>query len=478
MSFKGRTVALMVGSAIVLSSLLTVAVMNVPALSGHVNATGTGFSSQQMQKLNSVLHIIESNYIEPVEREKLVSGALDGMFAVLKDPYSTYMRRSEATSFNESVEGEFTGIGAEVSLEDGSVTVVSPIKDSPAEKAGLQPKDVLLTVDGESLDGKTLTEAVSKIRGPKGSTVKLEVKRPGHEQVMVFHIKRDKVDLETVYPSMLEGNIGYIELRQYSANTAERFEKALKELEAKQMKGLIIDVRNNPGGVLDTVKQMTELFVPNGKPILQVEYRDKKRDVYKSKGTKDVKPYPIAVLTNKGSASASEIMAAALQESAGAILVGDHTFGKGTVQASHLVTKNDGDLIKLTIAKWLTPDGKWIHEKGIEPDVKVAQPSYFQAAPIPKDKTLKLNLTSPDVANVQHILKGLGYSVDRVDGYFSPDTKQAVEKFQGEHSLPVTGEVNKLTAEKLEQAVIKAIRDPKNDAQLDAAIKAVQKEIR
>ncbi|MDZ7543266.1 PDZ domain-containing protein, partial [Clostridium perfringens] len=158
-----------------------------------------------------VLDVIENKYYQDVDRTKVINGAVEGMFNSLGDPYSTYMQKEEAESFNVSVEGQFTGIGAEVTMEEGNVTVVSPIKGSPAEKAGLKAKDILLSVDGTSLSGMTLNEAVSKIRGPKGSTVKIEVKRPGTTQVLVFDIVRDKVDLETVHSSMLDNKVGYIE---------------------------------------------------------------------------------------------------------------------------------------------------------------------------------------------------------------------------------------------------------------------------
>ena len=319
-NFKGRSVAVIIAVTVVLSSMLTMMAMDLPifASSGKADAQLTDGESA---KLNAVLDVIQNRYYEDVDRTKLINGAVEGMFESLGDPYSTYMHKEEAASFNVSVEGQFTGIGAEVTLEDGNVTVVSPIKGSPAEKIGIKSKDIFLTVDGTSLTGMTLNEAVSKIRGPKGSEVKIEVQREEHSESLTFAIERDKVDLETVYPTMLEDQIGYIEISQFSVNTAERFENALTDLEKQGMKGLVIDVRNNPGGVLDAVEEMTELFVPKGKPILQIESKDGTRQVHESNSDVSLKKYPIAILTNKGSASASEIMAAALQESAGMKIV-------------------------------------------------------------------------------------------------------------------------------------------------------------
>lgn len=477
MNFKGRTVALIVGITITVSSLATMAIMDLPIFASSAGQPSSGsLTVKEQQKVNAVLQVIQKHYFKEIDRTKLIDGAINGIFTALDDPYSTYMQREEAENFNVSVEGGFTGIGAEVSMEDGKVTIVSPIKDTPAERAGLKPKDVLLTVDGVSLEGLNLNQAVDKIRGPRGSKVKLEVKRPGVEQVMTFEITRDKVDLETVFPTMLGGKIGYIEIRQFSTNTYEHFITALDGLEKQGMKGLILDVRNNPGGVLDIVEKMTSPFIQKGKPLLQVEYRDQPREVHKSKGTDQPKPYPIAILTNKGSASASEIMASALQESAGVKIVGEHTFGKGTVQTS-FPDQEDGSLIKITIAKWLTPNGNWIHQKGIEPDVPVAQPDYFNAAPIAKDKLLKKDMNAADVKNLQVILSGLGYKLDRKDGYFSASTEQAVKAFQKEKKLAVTGQVDSKTAEQLELSIVEVMRDKKNDAQLNAAIKTIQKEI-
>lgn len=478
MSFKGRTVALLVGAAMLTGSALTFTVMDLPifASGGQAASTGNGLSASEMKKLNSALGIIENKYVTAIDRNKIVNGAVHGMIAALNDPYSSFMEKEEAEQFNHSIEGAFTGIGAEVTMENGEVTVVSPIKGSPAEKAGVKPKDVLISINGESLEGKSLNEAVAKIRGPKGTKAKLLIKRAGQSAPLELVVVRDEVDMETVYPKMLDGSIGYIEIRQFSLNTFERFKEELEKLEKQGMKGLVIDVRSNPGGVLDIVQKMTELFVPEGKAIVQVEDRNKDRSSYLSKGTAKLKPYPVAMLTNKGSASASEIMASALKESAGAKLIGEHTFGKGTVQTSY--KSEDGGLIKITIAKWLTPQGNWIHQKGIEPDVAVRQPDFYYVAPVAKDKTLSFDMNDEHVKNIQIMLDGLGYKPGRKDGYFSKETEAAVKAFQQAYKLDVTGKVDAKTGEQIEQAIIKAMRDPKNDAQLHKAVDVLKKEIR
>jgi carboxyl-terminal processing protease len=213
---------------------------------------------------------------------------------------------------------------------------------------------------------------------------------------------------------------------------------------------------------------MVEPFIPKGKPIVQIENREGKREPTLSKG--EGKPYPVVVLINKGSASASEILAAALQEAAGGRVIGETSFGKGTVQVTFQQELGDGSNIRMTVYKWLTPDGNWIDKKGITPDIAVEQPDYFKVAPLSRKTTLKSDMIGDDVKNLQIMLNGLGFPTDRTDGYFSEKTAAAVKSFQSRNGLPATGEVDLETANKLEEAIIAQIRDPKNDRQLEAAI--------
>lgn len=434
-----------------------------------------GLEQAEAKKLGTVLDLIESNYYKDIDRSKLIDGAINGMMDALEDPYSNYMAKDTAAQFQESIEGSFTGIGAEVSSQDGNVIVVSPIKGSPAEKAGIRAKDLILSVNGESLQGLDLNIAVNKIRGPKGSEAVLQVKRAGSEKPIEFTIVRDEVDLETVSSRMEANGVGVIEISQFSVNTAERFKQELESLESQGMKGLVIDVRNNPGGVLSVVIDIAEQFVPKGELIVQVEDKNEKREEHLSKG--QAKPYPVAVLLNKGSASASEILAGALQQSAGATLLGEHSFGKGTVQTSFDKQFGDGSMIKVTIAKWLTPNGTWIHEDGIEPDINVAQPGYFTVAPIDKKKTYAFDANSTDVKSAQIMLEAVGYDTGRTDGYFDRNTEKAIKNFQTKHKLKSDGIIDSATAEALEAALIEKIQDPKEDNQMNRGIAEVQKEI-
>nr|WP_246628053.1 S41 family peptidase [Paenibacillus oenotherae] len=437
---------------------------------------GVAISEKELNKLNAVVELIETKYFRDTDRTKVLDGAIKGMMESLGDPYSVYMEKDVAQHFSESVEGSFTGIGAEVTLVDNKVTVVSPIKGSPAERAGVQAKDVLLSVNGEQLHGLTLNDAVAKIRGPKGSKVKLSIQRAGASQPIQLVIVRDDIDYETVYAHYRkEDGVGVIEIRQFSLNTGERFEEELAKLEEQGMKGLVIDVRNNPGGVLPVVVSVAQPFIPKGQPIVQVEDRDGERDKTLSKGTG--KKYPVAVLMNKGSASASEVLAGALKEGANAILVGETSFGKGTVQVSYDKATGDGSLLKMTIAKWLTPLGNWVHEKGLKPDVEVLPPDYYTVARLSKAKTLEPDTIGEDIRSMQIMLSGLGYETDRKDGYFSAATEKSVKSFQRAAGLSATGKVDKKTAEKLEEKLLDKIQDEKNDAQLAKAVSTLKEKL-
>ncbi|OCT13181.1 peptidase S41 [Paenibacillus pectinilyticus] len=485
MQFKGRTVIVFVLLAMFASSIVTLTLVDPSFTWGRKEQTSgtsatsvsatSGLSSKDLSKIATTFQLIESKYLKQPDHDQLVNGAINGMLESLEDPFSVYMDQKEAKQFDESISSSFQGIGAEVSLEDGKFIIVSPIKGSPAEKAGIQSKDVVVSVNGDKLDGLTLNQAVMKIRGPKGTQAKLDLLRQGTGDPVQVIVVRDNIDVETVYGEMLQDQIGKIEIRQFSSNTAVRFAEELKNLEAKGMKGLVIDVRNDPGGLLNVVVDIVNPFVKSGTPIVQVENRDGKREPTPSTGKG--KNYPVTVLINKGSASASEILAGAFQEAVGSKIVGETSYGKGTVQVTFEKEMGDGSNIKMTVYKWLTPNGNWIHKKGITPDIAVEQPAYFKAAPLTKKDVLKQDTTSDDVKNLQLMLTGLGFNTERTDGYFSDKTTLAVKAFQRTNDLPVTGDVDTDTAAKIEKAILTQIRDPKNDSQLKAAVYQIQKQL-
>lgn len=496
MLLKGRTVILIVALSIVASSLATMLFVgstiggeNLPTFEQVADRTGSGKAEhrtsvspdveEKFQKVKEAYQIIRNNYVLDVDDEKLLEGAIEGMLSTLDDPYSVYMDQETAEQFKSSLQSSFEGIGAEVMLENGKVTIVAPIRGAPAEKAGLRSNDKILSVNGESLEGLDLQRAVLKIKGPKGTEAVLEVERPGVTEPLTITVIRDKIPLHTVYSDTIEKDgktLGVIELTSFAEKTAEDFKAALSQLEKDGMDGLIIDVRGNPGGYLDAVREIGKLVVPNESIITNVQNRDgEKLLVYRST-LKDAKPYPITILVDQGSASASEILAAALQEAGHYKVVGTTTFGKGTVQST--VEMTDSSEIKITIAKWLTPNENWIHGTGVEPDVVVERPDYFTAIPIQTDRPLELNVNDDGVKNLQIILGGLGFDPGRKDGYFDAQTETAVRNFQSKNSLPVTGQVDEATAALMQEELIKVMQDPANDVQLQKAVEIILEQIK
>lgn len=426
-------------------------------------------SPEDMEKVSQAYSLIKEHFIEDIGDQDLIEGAIQGMLTSLDDPYSTYMDVEEMEEFNEQIESSFEGIGAEVSMVNGNVTIVAPIKDSPAEKAGLRPNDEVLKVDEEALEGYDLNEAVNKIRGEKGSEVVLTIQRSGASKPFEVTLVRDKIPIETVYSELDESNgkkTGILEVTNFSEHTAEEFNEQLEELESKKIDGLVIDVRGNPGGLLNSVEDILELFVPKDIPYIQIEDKEGNKEKYYTELDKK-KDYPINVLVNEGSASASEILAVAMKE-IGYDIVGTTSFGKGTVQQA--VPLGDGSTVKLTFYKWLSPEGNWINEDGVEPTVEIDQPDYYYANPVQLEETLKLDTASDNLENIQVMLKGLGYDPGRTDGYFNKETQTAVEKFQQDNDLKKTGEIDEETAGVIEAKLIENIREGKDDEQLEKAL--------
>jgi len=431
--------------------------------------------NENLQTIKEAYELIDHHYIGDIEDDQLLEGAIQGMLETLNDPYSSYMNAEAMKRFYEQIESSFQGIGAEVSMVEGKVTIVAPIKDSPAEKAGLRPNDQILKVDDESLDGLDLNEAVEKIRGEKGSEVVLLVQRKGSSQPFELTLVRDDIPIETVLTETetVDGKkTGIIDIRTFSETTSQEFEDALDTLEEEDIEGLVIDVRGNPGGLLDSIEDILQHFVPQDTPYLQIEDGQGKVDKYYTK-LKEKKPYPISVIIDEGSASASEILAVAMKE-IGYEVVGTTSFGKGTVQQAVPIGSNkDESTIKLTFFKWLSPEGNWINEVGVEPTVKQKQPEFFYASPIQTEDVLQFDQTDEQIENAQVMLTGIGYDTKRDDGYFDEQTEAAVKEFQQDHDLPVNGEIDEDTAYAIEMEVVEIIRDGKQDLQLEKALEVL-----
>lgn len=438
------------------------------ALNNYI-ATNSG-DRADFQKLYEAYDHLNKEYFTDVESDQLINGAIDGMLNALDDPYTDYLSIEEASTFNSTISSSFEGIGAEVSSVDGNITIVSPINGSPAQKAGIKANDIILTVDGTSVTGMSVSEAVTLIRGPKETEVILTIKRPGLEETLTIPIIRDTIPIETVYGEILPDTDGIakVQVTSFSTNTVKELKEKLTELEEEGMKSVILDLRHNPGGLLDQALEMASLFMDNEKTVLFVENRDGTKYNYVSSGEK--KEIELVVLIDEGSASASEIVAAALSESANVPLVGKTTFGKGTVQRAYEF--QDGSTMKFTIQKWLTPDGNWIHGEGIQPDYEVSLPDYASLTVISADATYKLEQYDPQIKVAQNMFNALGYTV-RQDGYFDSKMEAVVKQFQADHNIPVDGILTGKTSTTLMDNLRQLISD--NDTQVQKAVEILSK---
>ena len=440
---------------------------------GDEKAVTVGTERNEFDKLYTAYDTLKDKYYKEVDQDHLINGAINGMVEALDDPYSDYMDTSEAKGFHDSISSSFEGIGAEIQEQDGFIMIVSPIKDSPAEKAGLKPNDIVTSVDGKSIQGMSANEAVLLIRGKKGTTVKLAIKRPGVEELVDVSIVRDTIPIETVYGEMMDDGIVHIQITSFSDNTTSELVTILNDMKDQGMKGLVLDLRQNPGGLLNQAIQISSLFLPDSEVVLQVEDRAGNREKITSKASNDNPNVPIVVVIDKGSASASEILAAAVSESGNVKLVGEKSFGKGTVQQAQ--DFSDGSNIKFTTEKWLTPDGNWIHKKGITPDVEVALPDYASLTMLNTESELKLSVSSPEVKTAQQMLSALGYDPGREDGYFDEKTEQAVKDFQSKENLERTGILTGDSTMKLMEKLRDQIKE--NDTQVQKAIEVLKEQM-
>ena len=323
-----------------------------------------------------VWELVHTRYYEqPVDDVSLAEGAIDGMLAVLDDPHTRYLSPQDEAAMRERIDGEFQGIGAEVESVDGAITIVSPIAGSPAEAAGLQPGDILRQADGVDLTGMDVLDAVLLVRGPAGTAVSLLVERDGRS--FTVEIVRDVVALNSVRSEMLDDGVAYLRLAQFGGRTAQEVEEALVNLMAQNPVGLILDLRRNPGGELDSVVTIADQFLPEG-VVLAEQFGDGHVTTFKSEADGLAQEIPLVVLIDEGSASASEVLAGAIRDRGRGVLIGQTSFGKGTVQTWHGLSNNGG--VRITVARWLTPADAWIHETGIEPDYLVALPEVTASA--------------------------------------------------------------------------------------------------
>jgi carboxyl-terminal processing protease len=332
---------------------------------------------EDLKVFTDVLGLIQKDYVEETKSKDLVNGAIKGMLETL-DPHSSYMPPNMFKEMQEETKGRFEGLGIEITIREGVLTVVSPIEDTPAFRAGILAGDQILKIDGESTKNFTLMDSVKRLRGPRGTKVTITIMREGFTKPKEFTLVRDVIPVRSVRHELLEKNYGYIRLSQFQEKTDGEFEKAVKALEEESkgsLKGLVLDLRNNPGGLLDQAVKISDRFIDSGL-IVSVEGRkeDQKLKFY-AHPDGNLARYPLVVLVNGGSASGAEIVAGAIQDHGRGIIVGTQTFGKGSVQT--IIPLKDGSGLRLTTARYYTPNGRSIQAKGIVPDI-VVKPSKVE----------------------------------------------------------------------------------------------------
>jgi len=324
----------------------------------------------QVELFSDAVSIIRSDYVSPVDSKKLIYGALRGMLASLDD-FSSFMDQDEYKEIKSETKGEFGGIGIEISTRDGIITVIAPMAATPAEAAGIKPGDKIVKIDNKVTRDMTLNEAVKMMRGEPGTMVTLTIWREKGEKILELPIKRDIIKVSSIKnASFLDGKIGYIKIAEFQENTPSELDAALKKLGSEGMDSLIIDLRNNPGGLLEVSVDVAERFLPKDSVVVSIKSRTPAQNaVFKSSGKFYSSNYPMAILVNEGSASASEIVSGAIQDNKRGIIIGTKTFGKASVQT--VIPLKDGSALRLTTALYYTPSGKMIRNEGIIPDVIV-----------------------------------------------------------------------------------------------------------
>jgi len=397
--------------------------------------------SPEFAKFFAVYQRIKANYVEPVDDKALIKGAIDGMLASL-DPHSSYLEGASFDRLTTMIDGNYQGLGISVQMDDGAVKVVTPMKGSPAEKAGIKAGDYITHVDGKLIYGLDIDEAVEQMRGPAGSPVRLSIVRQGHDAPFDVTVTRGTIQLQPVTYELKDGNIGYISVNEFSRDVGSDVSAALKALKGQtkgHLGGLVLDLRKNPGGSLDEAVALSDLFLTNGQIVSQ-RGRNARDTIYYS--AESVFPgdaaagVPLIVLIDAGTASASEIVAGALQDQHRALIMGERSFGKGSVQSLLPLTKDSA--LKLTTARYYTPSGRSVQEGGIQPDIRVPQLSD-------PDEQLRLKYSYRESDLKRHLVNEAALKDDDLENDTKPDPrftqtadqlkKEGIEDFQLHYAL-------------------------------------------
>ncbi len=377
-------------------ALLVVVLATLITTTMHRNSVAAGNDYESIELFTDVLSIVKKSYVEEVDTKKLIYGAINGMLSSL-DPHSSFMSPETYKEMKIETKGSFGGLGIEISIKEGILTVISPIEDTPAYRAGIKAGDQILKIDDKYTKDLTIMDAVKRMRGTKGTKVTLSIMRDGFEKPKEFPLVRDIIQVKSVKFKTLDEGYAYVRIAQFQEKTDDDLQKALESLNESnkgKIRGLVLDLRNDPGGLLEQAVRVAEHFLDEGKLIVYTEGRDKESQMRFSSRKGDKQPnYPIVVLINSGSASASEIVAGALQDHKRAVVMGVQSFGKGSVQTILPLSDNSG--LRLTTARYYTPSGRSIQAKGISPDIVVDRIELASGA----EKKDSMHLREKDLEN-------------------------------------------------------------------------------
>jgi carboxyl-terminal processing protease len=410
------------------------------------------------------IEVITNNYFIPIDKQTLIEGAVKGMIDSLDDPQLRFYDPDDLEEFLSETRGSYSGIGVRIIEAYGDIVVFEVFAGSPAELSGLNPGDRIIEAAGFELTDQGVNRAVELLRGPAGTSVDISINRPGSDEPINLAVGRDEINISTVSSEMLADGLGYIKIDSFDSNTFNEFSGQFRQMEmAGLTKGLILDLRNNPGGLVDQAVEVAKLLVPEGEIVRLVGRDGVIQNIYYSSAAE--KPYKMVVLINEDSASSAELLAGALQDRGAALLVGQTTYGKASVQ--QLANLSGGNAILLTMARYFTPSGHDIHEHGIEPDFFVEMPEILRYYRYFLPGRLEMDDYGPDVEMLQLMLEELGYNV-KASGYFDLQTSIALTTFQEDAGLTGTGKFDDKTWVVLREAIDRASRE--NDEQLKYVI--------
>ena len=362
---------------IIYSSALTICFFTIFALGIWVGVEKIAYCVPQPENINFSLfwdayNKLQEKFIDPekIDDQKIIYGAIEGMAKSLGDPYTSFFSPEDAQRFAQDLSGTFEGIGAEIGIKKNQLTIVAPLEGTPAQEAGLKAGDSILEINGKNTSDFTTEEAVNLIRGPKGTYVTLTIYRDGWPSAKDIEITRQTIKIDSTKWELKDGNIAYVQIFQFDESLSGDFKNGVYQILQSPAKKIILDLRNNPGGYLETAQEIAGYFLKKGQTVTIEDFGEgKEQNIYVSQGNGELANYPIVVLINQGSASASEILAGTLRDNRNVRLIGEKSFGKGSVQ--EVVDLRGGSFLKITIAKWLTPKGNFISEVGLDPDVKI-----------------------------------------------------------------------------------------------------------